>query len=68
MTPDLTLPGGVLISSCIIAGGILIGFQIFAVDIPFAGYIMVALAALVVLGATMLVLSCRRRDEGPSRQ
>ncbi|WP_332450716.1 hypothetical protein [Methanoculleus sp.] len=68
MTPDLTLPGMVLISTCIIAGGILIGLQIFAIDLPFTGYVMVALAALVVLGATMLVLSCRRQNENPSRQ
>lgn len=70
MTPDLTLPGAVLASSCLIAGGILIGAQIFAVDLPFpfVGYVMVALASLVVLGATMLVLSCREQDESPSRQ
>ncbi|MCK9278229.1 MAG: hypothetical protein M0P22_09100 [Methanoculleus sp.] len=68
MTPDLTLPGVVLISTCIIAGGILIGAQIFAVVVPFASYIMVALAALVVLGAAVLVLSSRDPDGVPSRR
>ena len=68
MTPDLTLPGVVLISTCIIAGGILIGAQIFAVVVPFASYIMVALAALVVLGAAVLVLSSRDPDGAPSRR
>jgi len=68
MTPDLTLPGMVLIGTCIIAGGILIGAQTFTIELPFTGYILVALAALVVLGATILVLSCRRQDEDPSRQ
>ncbi|WP_292366092.1 MULTISPECIES: hypothetical protein [unclassified Methanoculleus] len=66
MTPDLTLPGAALISTCIIAGGILIGAQMFAVEVPFAPYVMVALAVLVVLGAVMLVLSCRGRDMSPS--
>ena len=66
MTPDLTLPGAALISTCIIAGGILIGAQIFAVEVPFAPYVMVALAVLIVLGAAMLVLSCRGRDASPS--
>ena len=59
MTHDLTFPGAALISTCIIAGGILIGAQMFAVVIPFAPYVMVALAALVVIGATLLLLSCR---------
>jgi len=68
MTRDLTLPGVVLISTCIIAGGILIGAQIFAVVVPFASYIMVALAALVVLGAAVLVLSSRDLDGVPSRR
>ncbi len=67
MTHNLTLPGAALISICIIAGGILIGAQTFAVVIPFAPYVMVALAVLVVLGAAMLVLSCRSRDTSPSR-
>jgi len=66
MTPDLTLPGAALISTCIIAGGILIAAQMFAVEVPFAPYVMVALAVLVVLGAIMLVLSCRGRDMNPS--
>ncbi len=67
MKSDLTFPGAALISTCIIAGGILIGAQTFAVVVPFAPYIMVALAVLVVLGAAMLVLSCRGRDTSPSR-
>jgi hypothetical protein len=66
MTPDLTLPGAALISTCIIAGGILIAAQMFAVEVPFAPYVMVALAVFVVLGAVMLVLSCRGRDTSPS--
>ena len=68
MTPDLTLPGAALISTCIIAGGALIGAQTFAIVVPFAQYVMVALAALVVLGAAMLVLSCRDRETSPSRR
>ncbi|KDE55288.1 hypothetical protein [Methanoculleus sp. MH98A] len=68
MTPDLTLPGAALISTCIIAGGILIAAQMFAVVIPFAPYVMVTLAVLVVLGAAMLIFSCRGRDASPSQE
>ncbi|HOI57974.1 MULTISPECIES: hypothetical protein [unclassified Methanoculleus] len=68
MTPDRALTGVVLVGSCLIAGGILIGAEIFAVDLPFAPYVMVTLATLVVLGAAALVLSCLERDESPSRQ
>ncbi|HOI14409.1 MAG TPA: hypothetical protein PLG75_11145 [Methanoculleus sp.] len=66
MTPDLTLPGTVLISTCIIAGGILTGAQAFSINVPFASYVMVALAVFIVLGAGMLVLSCRSRGTSPS--
>ncbi|KLK89324.1 hypothetical protein SZ63_02575 [Methanoculleus sediminis] len=68
MTPDLTLPGAALVSTCIIAGGILIAAQMFAVVIPFAPYVMVTLAVLVVLGAAMLIFSCRSRDAIPSQE
>ncbi|WOX55419.1 MULTISPECIES: hypothetical protein [unclassified Methanoculleus] len=68
MKPDRTFLGAVLVSSCIIAGGLLIGARIFAVEVPFAPYIMVVLAALVVLGAFVLILSCRDRDEIRSPQ
>lgn len=70
MTHDLTFPGAALISTCIIAGGILIAAQMFAVAIPFAPpYVMVALAVLVVLGAAMLIFSCRGgRDASPSQE
>lgn len=68
MTPDLTLPGAFLVSICIIVGGVLIGALTFSVEVPFAPYIMVALAALVVLGAVMLVLSSRDQDGAPSRR
>ncbi|MDK2916547.1 MAG: hypothetical protein PWR25_1104 [Euryarchaeota archaeon] len=68
MTYDLTLPGAALVSTCIIAGGILIAAQIFAVDIPFAPYIMVMLAVLVVLGAAMLIFSCRGQEISPSQE
>jgi type IV secretory pathway VirB2 component (pilin) len=69
MRLDLTLTGAILLSTCIIAGGILTGAQMFAVDVPFAPYIMVILAALVVLGAAMLVLSSRgARAADPSRR
>lgn len=57
MTHDLTLPGAALISTCIIAGGILIMAQMFAVVIPFAPYVMVALTVLIVIGAAMLIIS-----------
>ncbi|WP_292519941.1 hypothetical protein [Methanoculleus sp.] len=67
MNSNLTLPGTILVSTCIIAGGILIGAQTFAVAVPFAPYVMVALAALVVLGAGMLVISIRG-PAGPSRR
>ena len=68
MTPDRALTGVVLVGSCLIAGGILIGAEIFAVDLPFAPYVMVALAVLVVLGAAMLIFSCRGRDASPSQE
>ncbi|HQD25861.1 MULTISPECIES: hypothetical protein [Methanoculleus] len=65
---DLILPGVVLVSTCIIIAGALIGAQTFAVPIPFTPYIMVILAALVVIGATMLVLSSRSLEvESPQR-
>ncbi|HNQ33910.1 MAG TPA: hypothetical protein PLI54_03995 [Methanoculleus sp.] len=67
MTPDLTFPGMVLISSSIIVGGILIGALTFAIDVPYASCTMVVLAALIVLGATMLVLSTRNQGGVPSR-
>ena len=67
MTPDLTFPGMVLISSSIIVGGILIGALTFAIDVPYASCTMVVLGALIVLGATMLVLSTRNQGGVPSR-
>ena len=67
MTPDLTFPGMVLISSSIIVGGILIGALTFAIDVPYASCTMVVLAALIVLGATMLVLSTRNQGGVPPR-
>jgi multisubunit Na+/H+ antiporter MnhB subunit len=67
VTPDLTFPGMVLISSSIIVGGILIGALTFAIDVPYASCTMVVLAALIVLGATMLVLSTRNQGGVPSR-
>lgn len=67
MTPDLTFFGMVLISSSIIVGGILIGALTFAIDVPYASCTMVVLAALIVLGATMLVLSTRNQGGVPSR-
>ncbi|GLI47126.1 hypothetical protein [Methanoculleus bourgensis] len=63
MKHDLTLAGAALISGCIIAGGVLIGALTFSVEVPFAPYIMVTLAALIVLGAAMLILSCRTRGD-----
>ncbi|MFY1643051.1 hypothetical protein ACK11Z_04855 [Methanoculleus bourgensis] len=59
MKHDLTLAGAALVSGCIITGGILIGALTFSVEVPFAPYIMVTLAALIVLGAAVLILSCR---------
>ncbi len=67
MTPDLTFFGMVLISSSIIVGGFLIGALTFAIDVPYASCIMVLLAVLIVLGATMLVLSTRDQGGVPSR-
>ncbi|MFA7561943.1 MAG: hypothetical protein WCY70_00725 [Methanoculleus sp.] len=68
MTPNLTLLGAALISTCIIAGGILIAAQMFAVVIPFAPYAMVVLAVLVVIGALMLISSSKGREINPSRE
>ncbi|MDV2481689.1 hypothetical protein F8E02_06655 [Methanoculleus sp. Wushi-C6] len=69
MRLDLTLTGAILLSTCIIAGGILTGALMFAVEIPFAPYVMVLLAALVVLGAAMLVLSSKGTGAAdPSRR
>ena len=48
-------------------GGILIGALTFAIDVPYASCTMVVLAALIVLGATMLVLSTRNQGGVPSR-
>ncbi len=59
MRSDLALPGAILLSTCIIAGGVLTAALTFAVEIPFAPYVMILLAALVVLGAAMLVLSSK---------
>ncbi len=66
MTGDLTFFGGVLISSCIIAGGILIGAMAFAIPIPYSSYAMVMLAILVVIGAAVLILSSK--GSVPSQQ
>ncbi|MCT8338253.1 hypothetical protein FKB36_12345 [Methanoculleus sp. Afa-1] len=68
MTHNLTLPGAALISTCIIAGGILIAAQMFAVVIPFAPYVMVALAVLIVIGAAMLIFSDKGREINPSQE
>jgi hypothetical protein len=62
-TTDLTTQGAILTSLSIIAGGIIIGAMIFQIAIPFAQYIMVALAALVVIGAIALILGCRGQGE-----
>ncbi|MCK8517885.1 hypothetical protein [Methanoculleus sp. 7T] len=68
MKPDLMLPGAMLVGGCIIIGGILIGALTFSVEVPFAPYVMIALAVLVVLGAVVLVLSCRDQDREPARR
>lgn len=69
MRPELAPYGAILLSSCIIAGGIVVGAQTFAIDVPFAPYIMVMLAALVVLGAAMLVISSKGAGAAdPSRR
>jgi len=68
MTDDLTFFGVVLISSSIIAGGVLIGALTFAIPIPYASYAMVVLAVLVVFGATVLILSIRGQSRVSSRQ
>jgi hypothetical protein len=69
MRPDLAPSGAILLSTCIIAGGIVVGAQTFAVDVPFAPYIMVTLAALVVIGAAMLIISSRGAGAAdPSRR
>ncbi len=57
MNHDLSLAGAALSSGCIIVGGIIIGALTFSVDIPFAPYIMVILAALIVIGAAVLIFS-----------
>lgn len=68
MTRNLALPGATLISACIITGGIMIVAQMFAVTIPYAPYAMVALAILVVVGAIMLIASCRDQGISPSQE
>ncbi len=67
-TTDLTTQGAILTSLSIIAGGIIIGAMIFQISIPFAQYIMVALAALVVIGAIALILGSREHEENPVRR
>ncbi len=68
MKSDTTFLGTVLISLCIIAGGIIIGAEIFDIGIPFAPYVMVVLAVLVVIGAAALLLSCRRLESGTAQK
>ena len=65
MNHDLSLAGAVLISGCIIVGGVIIGALTFSVEVPFAPYIMVTLAALIVIGAAVLLFS-RRTGSDPS--
>jgi hypothetical protein len=62
MKSDAALHGATLISISIILSGIVIGAQIFSIAIPFAPYIMVGLAVLVVIGALLLLSSCRDPD------
>ena len=59
MTPALAQIGAIMVSTSIILGGILIAVQMFAVTVPFAPYIMVALSILIVIGAAMLIHSSR---------
>ncbi|MFA5614542.1 MAG: hypothetical protein WC993_08750 [Methanoculleus sp.] len=65
MSPDLSLAGAALSSGCIIVGGIIIGALTFSVEVPFAPYIMVILAVLIVIGAAVLLFS-RRTGSDPS--
>ncbi len=65
MNYDLSLAGAALISGCIIVGGVIIGALTFSVEVPFAPYIMVTLAALIVIGAAVLLFS-RRTGSDPS--
>ncbi|MDN7025377.1 hypothetical protein FGU65_10805 [Methanoculleus sp. FWC-SCC1] len=64
-TSDLTTQGAILTSLSIIAGGIIIGAMIFQISIPFAQYIMVVLAGLVVIGAIALILGSRESEKTP---
>lgn len=64
-TTDLTTQGAILTSLSIITGGIIIGAMIFQISIPFAQYIMVVLAGLVVIGAIALVLGSRECEQTP---
>ena len=59
MRSNLAQIGAILVSTCIIASGILVAVQMFAITVPFAPYIMVALSILIVIGAAMLIHSSR---------
>jgi len=67
MTPTFVQIGAILISTCIVLGGILIVAQMFALTVPFAPQIMVALSILIVIGAAMLIHSSRSLETTVSR-
>jgi len=67
MTPTFAQIGAILISTCIVLGGILIVAQMFALTVPFAPQIMVALSILIVIGAAMLIHSSRSLETTVSR-
>jgi len=64
MSSDLPFAGAALISLSIIGGGILIGAEMFRIAIPFAPYLLVILALLIVVGAAAIILAIRRQDAG----
>jgi len=66
MRSNLAQIGAILVSTSIIASGILVAVQMFAITVPFAPYIMVALSILIVIGAAMLIHSSRSLETSPS--
>jgi hypothetical protein len=57
MSETLSLAGEVIVAASLILIGLLIGAQILGFAVPFAGYILVAAAAVVVTGIALMIYS-----------
>ena len=57
MSETLSLAGEVIVAASLILIGLLIGAQILGFAVPFAGYILVVAAVVVVTGIALMIYS-----------